>query len=523
MAVRSAGTQTGSNRSASRLQSVLFRNLAVLAGSQVVTWTLSLAWTIFVPRALQPKGMGELTIATAVTGVISVIASLGIGTLLTKEIAREHARAPSLVGNALWIRVAFFVPSLLAVALYTYVAHADRELTLVMWLATAVMLLGLVIQPLQSAFQGLEQMQFIAYADILTKAVSSLAGVAMVIIGFRVVGIMGMILATNVLALLLTVWWSRGRFDIDRRIDPAVVRSLITDSLPYWTTGLVLTFYIWIDSVLLSLFTSSEVVGWYAVPTKIFNTLLFAAVIVSVVMLPRLSASFRDGANALKRTAKPAVELVLVMSFPIAVGAALVAKDLIAFVYGQAFAQSSQVLIILAFMLPPTYFNIMANQVLIAANRQVVWTKVMIAAAIINPLLNLVLIPYFQAQPEHNGALGAAYSLLATEIGMALAGLFLMPPVLDLSSWFRLFRALLATAGMALVAMATSFNLLLEIGAGAVTFVILALVLRVLSRDETALFRNVVARAVVRESSHSTTSYHGWDDISARPGGTFSR
>src|SRR4030088_1175341 len=181
----------------SKPHSRLTRNLAVLAGSQVVTWSLGLLWTIFIPRALGPRGLGELTIATAVTGVIAVISGFGLGTLMVKEIARDHAQAAPLVGSALLVRAGVSLPAVAAVGLYIVFAHASSEQSFVLWLAAASMVIGLLTQPFQSAFQGIERMEYLAYGDILLKAVMSLAGIALVIIGFRAVGIMAMILTIS--------------------------------------------------------------------------------------------------------------------------------------------------------------------------------------------------------------------------------------------------------------------------------------------------------------------------------------
>jgi O-antigen/teichoic acid export membrane protein len=482
-----------------RTQSRLARNIAFLAGGQFATWGLSLLWTIFVPRALGPAGMGELTVAYAATGVISVLVSLGIGTLMVKEIARDRDKASWLVGTAIVVRTTFVVPAIVAVALFIHFGRFSNEQSIVLWLATASMILALFTGPFQAAFQALERMEYLAYADVLTKAVVSVAGIALVIVGFRVVGVMSLGLAMAVVVLAVNAWWSRDLFHIDWRPDRERVRFLIIDSLPYWTTGLVLTFYMWIDSVMLSVMSSAVVVGWYAVPTKLFTTLLFVPVILATAWLPRLSAAFRDGIDSLLKVGKPALELVLVLSLPVAAGIALVAGPLIRDIYGAQFAPSVSVLVILAFTLPPTYFNIMANQVLVATNRQLAWTKVMVGAAIVNPIANLFLIRYFQSSPLHNGAIGAALSLLATEVGMALVGMLLLPKILDWRSALRLVRAVIATLGMAAAVWAVSrFGLIVEIGVGAVGFGVLAILLRLLSADEIGVMRSAAERVIGR-------------------------
>ena len=395
-----------------------------------------------------------------------------------------------------------------------------------MWLATGSMVLALFTGPFQSAFQALERMQYLAYADILNKAVASVACIGLVLIGFRAVGVMALGLAIAAVVLLLNIWWSRGKFGIDWAVHLDRIESLVVGSMPYWMSGVVLTFYMWIDSVMLSVMSADVVVGWYGVATKVFTTLLFVPVILGTAMLPRLSAAFRDGVNSMRQAGKPALELVLVLSMPVAAGAALTAQRFIADVYGPTFEPSTWVLIILALTLPATYFNIMASQLLVASNRQMAWTKVMVAAAVLNPILNLFLIRYFQA--EHgNGAIGAALSLLATEIGMALVGLLLLPKMLDARSMLRLLRAAAATAGMAFVVWWVSGSgLIIETAAGLITFAVLALALRLLTDEELALLRRTAAKVVTRpagRSGYGTRQYHGWDEVTARPMGKFGR
>jgi O-antigen/teichoic acid export membrane protein len=513
------GGATGSRRGSS-----LGRNIAILAGSQLVTWTLSLMWNVFVPRALGPYMLGELTVANAVTGFLAVIVSFGIAPYLTREIARDHSRAPSLVGTALVMQSLFVAPCFVAVAFFIAVSHSSHEQSLVLWLATGAMVLGQFTRPFQAAFQGLERMQYLAYIDILAKAVTSAAGIALVIIGFRIVGIMGVLVVAAAVSLLVSVVWSVGNFRVDVNLDFAKVRNLVIASLPFWTNGLVLTFYAWVDTMMLALMSSQTVVGWYSVPNRVFATLGFVPVIVSTAMLPRVSSAFRDGLQAVSRAARPAMELVLVVSMPVAVGVALIANEFVSTVFGGAYRNSVPVLVLLAFMLPPVSFSVLANQVLIAINRQMAWTKVMVGAAIVNPLLNLYFIRLFQSGPQHNGAIGAAISLLLTEIGMALIGLFLLPPILDASSLRRLLRAVLATVCMSLVVLAArGYGLVIEITAGAITFGLMALVLRVFTAEELSILRKAVERALTggAERRHSTTNYHGWDDITGRPGGSF--
>ena len=77
--------------------------------------------------------------------------------------------------------------------------------------------------------------------------------------------------------------------------------------------------YTWIDTVMLSLMTRDEVVGWYSVPTKLLGALVFLPVIISTAWAPRLVRAFEDSEEALKQAAAPPIELVMVLSLPVSV------------------------------------------------------------------------------------------------------------------------------------------------------------------------------------------------------------
>jgi O-antigen/teichoic acid export membrane protein len=134
----------------------------------------------------------------------------------------------------------------------------------------------------------------------------------------------------------------------------------------------------------------------------------------------------------------------------------------------------------------------MANQVLVAANRQLAWTKVMVGAAIVNPLINLGLIQLAQSR-WHNGAVGAALALLATELGMSVAAIVLMPRVLTTRSWLRVLRSAVATAvmGAAVWLVSLQLGLFIQVGTGLAAFIVLATLLRVISPEEMSLVRRL--------------------------------
>jgi O-antigen/teichoic acid export membrane protein len=475
------------------------RNLGVLAAGQVVTWTMTLIWTFVVPRALGPAGMGIIVSAWSATGILGVVIGLGTRNYLTREMVVDPSRSSQLVGTAIVLRAVLAPAFLGAVFAYSRLAHYGSEGNLVLYLAGVATIFTLLAEPMQAGFQARERMEYLAYSDVINKSAQGLLGVVLVLLGYRSVGITGCWVAVSALVIVLNSIWLRDHFRVELRTSIARMRDMIVESLAYWTFGLFFMIYLWIDSVMLSLMTRSEVVGWYGVPTRLFQTMLFIPVIVSTAWLPRLVNSYTEGAEHLARCARAPIEIVLVLGLPAAAATAIGARPFIHLLYGGAYSQAVPVLVILGLCLPPMYLNIILSQVLIAAKRQVAWTWVMAGATVVNPLLNLGLISWTESH-YHNGAIGASISLLITEALIVSVGLVLVGrAVLDRALLRRTGLVGLASAVMWAVAYAMRpLGTATSVGGAALSFAVLAVLFRLAKAHEVAWARAAAARLIGR-------------------------
>jgi O-antigen/teichoic acid export membrane protein len=465
-------------------------NVSVLAGGQAVTWSLTLVWTVVVPRLLGPAGMGELVTATSVAAILGVVGGLGTKTFLVREIVVAPNRAPRLVGSSMVLRLCL-VPAFAAAAFaYSRFAHFGSSESWVLYLAVGATVLTLLTEPIQAAFQAFERMEYMAYSNVLNATLQSILGITLAVIGFRAVGLTACSIFVVAVVLALNAWWARAHVRINLRTNVQQLRTLVTDSFAYWATALFFMIYLWIDTVILSLLTDSTVVGWYGVSTRLFTTLMFVPVILSTAWLPRLVSAFQESPRQLYETARRPIELVLLLGLPICVMTAMTAGPVIRILFGQGYGEAAPVLTVLALVVPLMYLNIMLNQVAIAAKRQSIWTWIMAGATVVNPLLNFGLIPFFQSH-FGNGAIGAAVALGLTELLIVIVGfLAVARKVLTSASAFRLLRVAVAGGAMWAVMYATRpFGFVVSALAGALIFTALVPLLRLASPDDLALLR----------------------------------
>src|SRR6202012_1663006 len=95
------------------------------------------------------------------------------------------------------------------------VAGTGPQAATVLYLITAMTILTLLTEPLQAAFQAIERMKYLAYADIINKSAQSIIGIGLVLFGFKVVGIAADMAVITGVVLLITFWWLRPLFRIN--------------------------------------------------------------------------------------------------------------------------------------------------------------------------------------------------------------------------------------------------------------------------------------------------------------------
>jgi O-antigen/teichoic acid export membrane protein len=428
--------------------------------------------------------MGLVVLYWSAGGVLATTAGMGTKTLLVREIAAEPRRGPALLSAAFYLRAISVAPALLATLVYLRIGSFSGPEAVVLELAFLASVVVLFSEPLQAAFQAMERMEYLAAGDIVVKAASTAAAVILVLLGYGAVPVVLLMLLPRAMMLVAYFVAVRHHIQIDLRFDPRAVTRLFRESMTFWAYAVSISFYFWIDSILLAVLAPPEQLGWYGAPVKLVSTLAFVPTIIWAVWLPRLSSAYRISPGSLKSAARMPIDIIVVLGLPVACGAALIAGPLIKFLYGDGFAPSLPVFVVLVITILPVYLNTAFGNILIASNRQRIWTVVMAVACVVNPVLNLILIPAFQAR-ANAGALGAAWALVVTELLITASGLFIVRGILSRGTFVRLGKAALATAVMAVLVVASSrLGLIVEMAVGALTFAVAALVLRIATPDE---------------------------------------
>ncbi len=478
----------------------IVRNAAALLASQPLTWTLTLLFTVVVPRNVGPSEWGEWTIAWAVGNLAKAVLDLGINTVLFKTVSRHPDRPERILGAVLALRL-FLTPALvLGMIGFSLIAGYSYHTRLVVAIVGLSLAMAYIAGPIVFGLQAFERMHLTAAGNVLSSLILTGGSVALVkFFALGIVSISIVAIVSQVAGLVLQWVWLSRRVRLRPVVDRALFAQLLKDGLPYWATFGFFTLYVLADGILLSLLGSIRENGWYGVAVQIIATLGFLPYAITTAVFPALSRLMHADRDESARIAGRSFRLLATISLPMSVGLALVAGNLVSTLYGGWFAPAGVALAVLALTLPPVYIATLVNGFLIAADRQVQWTWVMGAMCVANIPLNLFTIPYFHTHGG-NGALGAAVALVVTDFATGAAAVVLLPSGLR-SAIVRTLpaigRSAVATALMGLAVWPLrGFFLPVPVLVGGATFVVLAFVLRVFPSEESRLLANLASRLV---------------------------
>lgn len=461
------------------------KNTSVLMVSQATTWGLAILLMLFLPRYVGAEGIGQLHLAVSIWAIVGLLVTFGTDTLLTKEIARAPEKLSELLSATTVIRTLLYIVGFgltyVGIRLAGYSAETSAVI-LIIGLSSFITQFG---GAGRAALLGLERMEYVALANIVYRAFVTLVTIALLVLGYGVMAAAAVNIGGALVSAIIHFFYLGKLQSLRFSIDWGMVRTVFKASAPYLAVYAFSVVYKQLDVVIISLLVDETVVGWYGAADQLFGTFMFVPTVFITAVFPALSRMYTNAADSVGRIMRKSFDLLLILSVPIGLGVAAIADSLVVLLFGAELAPSGPVLAIMGIVLILTYQNILLGQFLISTDRQNSWTIVMAIAAFSTVPLDLMLVPWSQAT-YGNGAIGGALAFIVTELGMVIAGLWLLPNgSLDKSNAWLAARVLFAGIVMftAVWFVRESF-ILIPLAIGATVYIALILLLRVIPAED---------------------------------------
>lgn len=361
----------------------------------------------YVARVLAPEGVGTVSYAQNIVSYFVLLAALGLPTYGTREIAvcRENRNALNKVFSELFL-VSAISTAICAGTYFSIVTFFIGDNKLLFYICGLELVFNFI--NVDWFYRGKEEYVYIAVRSISVKLVSLLflflfvkdpgdcAAYALVVCLAN-----GCNYIFNVFRLKKSVRLSFRELDLKRHLGPLVTLLICSVSASLYSK---------IDITMLGTMSTEESVGLYSTAQKTMAIAVAVISSVTSVFLPRISFYYNNDREKFKEYVTLALKIVVFLAVPACVGIGLVSGELMAVLFGAEFLSGASIIKYLAaLIIIKGVGDILCYQVLVSAGKEKYFLPSYIAAAILNMILNGLLIPHLDYD-------GAAIASVASEL-----------------------------------------------------------------------------------------------------------
>ena len=391
----------------------LGRNVTWQLGDRVVRLVVGLVVNVWMVRYLGAAGLGLLGFVQSLVGLCAIASTLGIESILIRELVRRPARAGALLGTAAAMKAAGALVaigiSLAAVAMLRPHDGSARALALVLASVTLFQITDVIEHWFQS------RARFAPF--VIARGAAFLTAAAVKIVLLVRHGSLTQLAAAIALESLLAAFALVAAFrrapDAPRRwhADPALARELLAWSWPLALNSMAIVIGARMDQVMLTTLRGEAENGLYAAAQRLSEIIYFVPVAVCAAANPLLLGWHARDPRAYEERLGRLFRVLAWSAIAIALPVSLLATPIATLLFGAAFRASGPVLALHVWTAPALFLGVAQSNWFIANGRpQGLFARSAVNAGT-NIALNAWLIPPY-------GARGAA---LATLIATAVA------------------------------------------------------------------------------------------------------
>ncbi len=387
----------------------IFRNSAGPLLIQLAVRGIDLSFVVFLYRLIAKSDVGDYNLAgLLVTLILATIGDWGLTVWFTREIARDPAALRRLFGTTLLLRwaLALLMVPLAALVIGAYgLLHSAALIPQALPTQTVILIAILLPSLLPSGFASAVSAVYLAHeqpttpalVNLLNNCLSTLLQIALILLGFRIVGVAWAALIATLINAAVFAWllirrWGWPGWSWDSK----TARSMLRTAFPLMLNGLLVAVFFRFDTFIIqgAARDGERAVADYSTAYKFASLVLVLPPIVINALFPMFARQALNDRSALLRGYRLTVRLLLLLVIPLAAGLSVWAPEAIRLLFGAEYvAAGGPALRLLIWFAPISYVNGVAQYVLIALDRQATITWAFLVTAIFNLAVNLLTVP----------------------------------------------------------------------------------------------------------------------------------
>ena len=393
------------------------KNTSYLTLALILQKIISFTYFTLLARYVGPASLGKYYLAISFTTIFAIFIDLGFTNVLTREVAKDQAKAERWLGNILALKLPLALLALAAVFITINVLGYDSLTKTLVYISAISMVLDSFTTTFFGAVRGFHNLKYESISSVVFQLIVLIFGYTSLLLGGSLIPAMAALALASIYNFSYALIVIRKRLKLAVRVifEKPLVKEILMISWPFATYAILQRLYTYLDSVLLSVLAGDVQVGLYQVAFKIIFALQFLPSAFTASLYPAMSAYWHGNRDQLLVSFERAMNYLIIISLPIIVGA-IVLADKIILLFKTGYDGAILPLQIAIASLLFIFLNFPIGSLLNACDAQRKNTRNMAIVMIVSVVMNLALIPFWQAA-------GASLTVLATNFLMFILGI----------------------------------------------------------------------------------------------------
>lgn len=459
------------------------RNTSYLTSALILQKIISFTYFTLLARYVGPASLGKYYFAISFTTIFAIFIDLGFANVLTREVAKSQERASRWLGNVLTLKLPLTAMALVAVFILINLISDDPLTRRLVYVSAISMVLDSFTATFFAVARGFHNLKYESISSVVFQVIVLSIGYTALLLGgglLPAMAALSLASAYNFVYSWAIVKW-RLKIAVRALYDRPLIKEILMISWPFAAYAILQRLYTYLDSVLLSVLAGDLQVGLYQVAFKIIFALQFLPMAFTASLYPAMSAYWHNNRPQLAISFERALNYLIIISWPIIIGAAVLADQII-LLFKSGYDGAVWPLRISIIALFFIFVNFPIGSLLNACDAQKKNTRNMAIVTALSVLLNLALIPRWQA-------VGASVTVLVTNALMFVLGLNCVHKIIDYRVRKNLLVFLKAAAASLIMGAVVFFirpylNIFLAAGLGAALYFLILFLLSGFSRAD---------------------------------------
>jgi len=373
-------------------------NTGWLFSEKLLQMGLGLVVGVWVARYLGPTQFGLFSYALSFTALFSPLAKLGLDRIVVRDIVQNPSDRQTILGTAFMLKLISGIMSYLLAVVTISLLRPSDNLTRALVEVIGCGIYFQVFYTIDLWFQSQVESKYTVWSKNTAYILINIVKVILIKLQAPVIFFAWNALAEVVLGSigLLIAYKLKGHEITGWRINIKKVKDLLNNALPLMFSGMAVMVYLRVDAIMLGQMFGDKSVGIYSVATRISELWYFIPGTVVSSVSPAILESKSVAETLYERRLQKLFTLLAGIAYAIAIPMTILATPIVVIMYGQDYIASGSILAIHIWAGVFVFLGIAKGVWIVAEGLTRFALISTLCGAIINVLLNIVMIPKYR-------------------------------------------------------------------------------------------------------------------------------